>query len=533
MRAIVKQLILALALLSIFPHFSAAQTIKAASCSQSDVQAALNSVSSSTTVVNIPAGTCHWASHILWAVPSGSSTLSILGAGSLTTQGGGDATVIIDDDGTDNNHLLNITTGAAPSFFRFAGITIQGGTGQYKQTNAFDLGGQSNNVRIDHNHFNGLTYTTANPKGLGLRTGGCIYGVFDHNVVEAAGKIETWMGGCYGDTEGDGDLSWATATNFGSSQAFFIETNTFNLPLSACTTGGHECVNYMTDCYAGGRQVIRFNTLNNLGVQVHPTGGAGRIRGCRSSEVYQNQFISTNPGGGNPIYVGFWLSSGTALVWGNTFTPASFLKVIELHSMRRNNSTYPQVATPYGWGYCGTSFNGTGSAWDQASNTSSGDRCLDQPGMGAGQALNQQPFPNTLNRVTGTIAWPQQALEPVYEWMDTWSAVPNQGNSMFIGNTDPTTLTQNVNYYVCSTPGASTCAGFTGTAGVGTGLYSAIPSTCTPMVAYWATDQNTLYQCSALGTWSAYYRPYTYPHPLVTGGQDVPLPPANVTVIVN
>lgn len=37
-----------------------AQIINAASCSQSDVQTALNSVTATTTTVNIPAGTCTW-----------------------------------------------------------------------------------------------------------------------------------------------------------------------------------------------------------------------------------------------------------------------------------------------------------------------------------------------------------------------------------------------------------------------------------------------------------------------------------------
>ena len=54
-----------------------AQTINAASCNQSDVQKALNSVTSSTTTVNIPAGTCTWTSQLTFVVPSGSTMLSI------------------------------------------------------------------------------------------------------------------------------------------------------------------------------------------------------------------------------------------------------------------------------------------------------------------------------------------------------------------------------------------------------------------------------------------------------------------------
>jgi len=59
-------------------------------------------------------------------------------------------------------------------------------------------------------------------------------------------------------------------------------------------------------------------------------------------------------------------------------------------------------------------------------------------------------------------------------------------------------------------------ATFNGTTGVGVGLLSARPATCTKGVVYWATDMNTLYKATATNTWTAYYTPYTYPHPLRT-----------------
>jgi hypothetical protein len=68
--------------------------------------------------------------------------------------------------------------------------------------------------------------------------------------------------------------------------------------------------------------------------------------------------------------------------------------------------------------------------------------------------------------------------------------------------------------------------------GVGCGPIASRSLTCTPGVAYWATGQSctdlagmvganpstpisgTLYKCTAPDTWTAYYTPYTYPHPL-------------------
>jgi len=55
---------------------------------------------------------------------------------------------------------------------------------------------------------------------------------------------------------------------------------------------------------------------------------------------------------------------------------------------------------------------------------------------------------------------------------------------------------------------------FNGTSGIGVGLLSARPATCKVGVAYWATDTRTLYRATAANTWTGYYTPYTYPHPL-------------------
>jgi hypothetical protein len=77
---------------------------------------------------------------------------------------------------------------------------------------------------------------------------------------------------------------------------------------------------------------------------------------------------------------------------------------------------------------------------------------------------------------------------------------------------------------------------FNGSAGIGAGLLSARPTSCTVGVGYWATDQGEwnsnqpgpdgqLYKCSSPNTWTLHYRPYTYPHPLRTGAAPAPPPP--------
>jgi len=74
---------------------------------------------------------------------------------------------------------------------------------------------------------------------------------------------------------------------------------------------------------------------------------------------------------------------------------------------------------------------------------------------------------------------------------------------------------------------------FDGTTGMGCGIPSDMPATCTEGVAYWATWQTcstlsennvgasptvpidgTLYKCTSTDTWTPYFSPYPYPHPL-------------------
>jgi len=80
---------------------------------------------------------------------------------------------------------------------------------------------------------------------------------------------------------------------------------------------------------------------------------------------------------------------------------------------------------------------------------------------------------------------------------------------------------------------------FNGTTGVGSGSFANRPDTCTTGVAYWATDQGEwnskvsgpdgqLYKCTATNTWTLYYIPLRYPHPLQSN-LPVPEAPSDLT----
>jgi hypothetical protein len=535
-----------LLLLALFPLPAAAQVINAASCSSTDVQTAFSAITTTTTTINIPACASgnHWnVSTVTLNIPSGNvvPTLTIAGTttvtGACTPNGGNctvtDGTVIIDDDTADANPIFTVIDQSSSSSqeVRLTGITFKSGTGQAKFNGIASLNGVTDNIRVDHSHF----VISAS----GIQWQGCLNGVIDHTVFDGGGVSNAVRayneGSCQNDSLGVGDQSWTMAPAFGTAKFLFMENDVFNAGAS-------------NDCTKGGKFVARFNTYNAQTpaptIQTHPTGGGGRERGCRAQEVYENQML---PQPSNYIDTDIWISSGSARVWGNTTTSSStgggtgydaFLKWIE---MRQNNNTYTQGTPPAGWGYCGTAQTGTASNWDQNLNAS-GYFCLDGPGAGQGDLLtggftfDGSGSNNVTNNATGcissqTCAYPRQTNEKLYEWMDNFSPTPSNPTTFFAAQYSGST--NNVDYYLdCRAGSQSGCTSFTGATGVGSGTLAARPTACTTGVGYWATDQGSwnqsgsgpqgeLFICTAggnPGTWTLNYTPFTYPHPLVSGG---------------
>src|SRR5262249_44762867 len=153
------------------------------------------------------------------------------------------------------------------------------------------------------------------------------------------------------------------------------------------------------------------NLVASCAGEVHATGHAGDDRGCRAQEIYGN-LSSLGSGQIEPNFDLADIGSGTALVWGNQ-AQGVYKNILHFNVTRKNYATYAQQTTPFGWCYFGTSFNSTGSAWDQNSITTTGWACIDQPGRGKSGLLTGT-FPNKINNATGTVHWPNQALEPMY-----------------------------------------------------------------------------------------------------------------------
>jgi hypothetical protein len=507
-----------------------ASSITAKSCNAIDVQAALNAASAGDTV-NIPAGTCTWTSKITWTAPA---DVTVRGAGTLVL-GGGDATVIVDNYAT-NASLLDITANSTGTL-RLTGLTFRGGTGVLKDSGIVMLRGPGT-VRLDHLH---LDVTTYNPP-LNLRImwiGDRVFGVLDHSIIDAYANSAIYFYNGQG-PDGAGNTSWASPTAFGSADFFFMEDNLFR--------GTAAYPIRIGDVYSASRVVWRFNTIQGgAGLEVHATGHAGDDRGARAMEGYGNRFIVT-PGAVTPAYDMADLSSGTSLIWGNSADSDALKNFFVFNVTRKNNDTYSQQPTPTSWGYCGTAFNGTGSTWDGNKDSTTGYPCLDQPGRGQGDLLSLY-FPSKVDAATAKISWPNQALEPIYVWNNVGTPHPGYGGSIY-ANVSNGRVVANRDYYPqASGVQASPSFPFDGTVGTGWGSLANRPATCTAGVGYFATDQGSwngsasnpqgvnfagadglLYKCTSTNSWTLYYTPYTYPHPLNRDGGVSLSPPTNLRI---
>jgi hypothetical protein len=135
----------------------------------------------------------------------------VLGAGNLTTSGGGDQTVIVDNSATAaSNALLNVVTNSNPAaLVRIAGLTFETGSGQIKYNGVLGFNGNSANIRVDHSHFQMSTGSTLGSGGLGFF--GCVFGVVDHNIFDGSTTVSnneiraSNAGQCYSDSQGLGD----------------------------------------------------------------------------------------------------------------------------------------------------------------------------------------------------------------------------------------------------------------------------------------------------------------------------------------
>ena len=523
-------------------------TYTAATCNRSDVNAVINGsthVAVNGDVIQIPAGSCTWTSAV--TVPANVG-ITITGTG--TPDGGASTTgpsasctaTSITDNDTADRFLFTMTPGVSSSTSRISCLKLS-------SSNAANIGtpigisGTCNsstcpNFRVDNVTFDtSLTGIRANSTSIIVEDN--VFGVVDHNSAGTtdpntgmefvAINNSAWQGvGAFGDN------SWASTDSYGTNQQIYIENNPFGNGILATESEAQA----PSGGEGGGRATVRFNTCNGCIViySVHGTDSNGRPRGGRQGEVYGNTMTCTNTGGGCQ---GTGSRSSTVIQFGNSFAagPSShYNEYMNLAVFRANGLFAPP------WNNC----NGTGP-YDN--NVPSPPICIDQPGHMGGTLLS-----GVTSAPTG---WVNEIIHPNYEWDDSGTA-PNVATV----DTDYAGVIANRDWYTDNSLGSpavqtSPTTPFNGTSGVGFGTLANRPTTCTtgtggaPGVAYWATDQGSwntssktyaggytqgqLYACSATNTWTLYYTPYTYPHPLVTGtltGSTPPSPPTSLQAVV-
>jgi len=476
-----------LLLLLVAPAFAATRT--ATTCnntpSQLHVQAAINQAIDGDTIA-LPAGSCSWS-------------VNITTSKRLTFQGAGvGATIIMDamsKAAFPNVPQALIWSVSDTGLHRMTGIEWRGTRNLNPPAagnigfETIAIGGRTSQLRIDHNKF--VAGDT-----LAVFVNGWIRGVFDHNTFSiwpGLGSGLYVLGAGWGGTGTNyGDASWNQAPSMGTADNLFVEDNTFTSEVSTSQIG------FASDSWMGARVVYRRNTFNSLFLGNHGTDSPGRQRSIRHWEVYENTF-NTVSGYSRPSMIG--ARGGTGRVFDNTVNQVAGASISAVHDFTyyRGLGHTENYQIPATFGLC------NGSNTFDGNTTPAGYPCLDQPGRGQGDLLTGDA-PNPPPNPPGL----RQALEPIYGWNNTINGTVSPITTEAAQSaSDPKYMQEGRDYYNVTNRGAQ----------------SARPSNCTAGATWWSTDTRTLSQCTGI-FWTTLYTPYTYPHPLVSGGTGpTALPP--------
>ncbi len=479
--------------------YGSSPNLTAASAMQSDVAAcvAMTNYGDTITIPACAAGNCTWASGITIT-----KDIKIVGSGvdATTLTGGfpGDSSYYaffkFVPDATARERLSRLD---GQGTFEISGIT-------FSSTSKFGIWCYNpdlpivKRVKIHNNKFINTH--------IALYATGYIYGVFYNNQLMNSSGAYTG-GANFGSFTND-------RMNLGSGKGWYVEDNTFSFSGSQ---GGVSGAGNM-----GGGHVVRYNTVTGAmygGSTYVETHGnqLSFIGGPQITEVYGNYM----PASGNAVAV---KARGGKNIYLNNVMTASAIELWEEYSDLATSDTYPL-------GRC-TENQGV-------SRQTCTDSCICQK-------VHDSYFINNRANVNGAFHNAKVLMD-----FECREALTTYCNSIKTNN--PPELVENIEFfnYVPS--------GFTGATGVGCGTLAGRPTTCTMGAGYWVpntTDDpnassctnltgfvganpaysrpGTLYKCTSANTWTAWYTPFTYPHPLRSGSiasTPPPPPPAPVTTV--
>jgi hypothetical protein len=468
---------------------------QASSCSQSDIQAAINASSSggkgyaSPTSfdgdgVYVPGGSCSWSSPVSWT----NKNINLIGSNPTISHSSNAFAVGVSNSGP---------TAAA---FRISGFTFTGSTGgNLLNLNSGGQGGAVSNIgtawagffRVDH-----LTYKYSSSGNVFILYGP-VFGLFDHlngstnnNHFEQANLLDSeydaMHAGNYSLMEGEyvGRILSAgpdssSPGGLGSKYMDFIEDSTFNC------SGNYSGA--ISDSESGGqRMVFRHNSLTGTCFHyAHWTRGSewdGDLY-----EIYNN----TYNGGANgqfPMRFG----AGTGVIFNNTITSYSdpTVHVDETRGAGGESSNGPFYDCNGSRAVDGNAGDGNAPGWPCAGQV--GTACIG--GNCSRGSMNSVPL----------LVWNNGSQSGCSTGGScTNSVTVNVDGPMGSGNS----VARNMANYIKSTP-HNVSGPLNGAVDYCQGASE--PSSC--------------------GIYKNTYSPYTYPHPLTAGGTTaaVPPPPTNL-----
>lgn len=402
-----------------------AATINAISCSQFDVQTAINSAADGDTVV-IPDGTCTWSSGITVDQSSSPKTLTIQGQNACSVDAKDRPTSC---PTTITNFALSYT-GLEGKAFRLSNFGITGGTA----TDLIYIDGTGKSWRIDHIYFNTVTSTSRIIYIHEEDTGtGYTYGLIDSNTIINPGNnfIHLQSANNYG---------WMRSLDLGGPDALYFENNTYTMSAENASIA-------ITDSNGPGRFVIRYNDITDGWIQAHDAI-VGNFRGVRKWEIYNNTF--TYDANGN-----WWVTQprgGTGVMFNNTISDplgVTMTAGAQLTVYR----TYQLGGDPWD-NYCS---NSSGNAYLDTSNNipadcSSGTGCISKDGA------SSSPSGYPCRDQAGFDGNNPQVSRPFLFWNNT-----KNGHSMTVDvpAASSTYIVNNRDYCIAATTMPSTCNGVT------------------------------------------------------------------------
>lgn len=438
-----------------------AATIIANSCSQIHVQAAINSASTGDVVV-VPQGECTWSTKV--SIPNNKKII-LIGAGI-------ESTVI-----TRSSPSVAISMGQSGSRLTKFGF-INGGV-------MVDGDGW----RVDHCKFHNESFFSSVEVRGTRANGDHPTGLVDHCVFHNARVVIIGTAATFSDGDHQ-HILWSQPLNLGlSNDAVYVEDCEFTA----------NVFSNAVDCNYGGAYVFRYNTVDHPYIECHSVQGNNRA--TRRWEVYGNIINNT----GDYMYMPFRLRGGTGTVFYNSIIGNWTFNKIALDNVRSYTGDVNDNTT--GNGRCDGD-----SVWD-GNEDATGYPCRDQIGRG----------PDSPQWIYSPAGADTQPLIPAYAWINRKEA--NAEVRFGVINSCGDHIQANRDFYNYD-------AFFNGSSGMGAGTLANRPHTCTDGVGYWATEQScsdltgmvgpdpttpisgTLYKCTDTNTWTEYFTPYSYPHPL-------------------